>query len=207
MDISPFSLSNSAKNCRHRHAENCRIFLIGTRGRPTHINNQKGTTASNAERPAFCAHKSAPSSRPSADPLAWISLDLHGWTPCMHLSVCLSSLRFSSGRMNPVLGGALQSAAPLCEGCAANCLRHSHLVALPHHRSGRPTHPEGSRASLWRRGFASQPLPCAGAHFQSRALLHTRSAPTAISQPAGAGVSYGLRAERACPSTHVDGSR
>ena len=122
MDISPFSLSNSAKNCRHRHAENCRIFLIGTRGRPTHINNQKGTTASNAERPAFCAHKSAPSSRPSADPLAWISLNLHGWTPCMHLSVCLSSLRFSSGRMNPVLGGALQSAATLCAGCDANGL-------------------------------------------------------------------------------------
>ena len=114
----------------------------------------------------------APSSRPLADPLSWITLDLQGWTPCMHISVCLPSLRSSSGRMNLVLGGASQSAAPLCEGCAANCLRHSHLVALPHHRSGRPTHPEGSRASLWRRGFASQHRTLAWARFRARSLAH-----------------------------------
>lgn len=47
-----------------------------------------------------------------------------------------------------ILGGATQSAATLCECCVASCLRHSQLVALPHHWSGRPTHPEGSRASL-----------------------------------------------------------
>jgi hypothetical protein len=105
-------------------------------------------TASDAEKPASCAHKSAPSSRPATDPLSWISLDLQGWTPCMPISICLSELRSSSGRMNPVLGGASQSAATLCAGCVANRLRRSHLVLLPHHRAGRPTHPEGSLALL-----------------------------------------------------------
>ena len=36
--------------------------------------------------------------------------------------------------MRSVLGGAVQSAAPLCEGCVANRLRRSHLVLLPHYR-------------------------------------------------------------------------
>ena len=56
------------------------------------------------------------------------------------------------------------------------------------------------------RGIAPQTLPCAGAHFQSRSLLHTSLAPPAIIQPAGAGVSYGLRAGCACPPTCVGGS-
>ena len=52
-----------------------------------------------------------------------------------------------------------------------------------------------------------QILPCAWAHFQSRTLLHTSLAPPAIIQPAGASVSYGLRAGCACPPTCVGGSQ
>lgn len=47
----------------------------------------------------------------------------------MHISVCLSELRSSSGQMKPVLGGASQSAATRCAGSVATCLRHSQLGA------------------------------------------------------------------------------
>ena len=40
----------------------------------------------------------------------------------MQIFVCLSSLRSSSGQIKPVLGGATQSAATLCECCVARCL-------------------------------------------------------------------------------------
>ena len=130
---------------------------------PDQMGNQKHNQLRPQKMAASCAQKYAPSSLPAADPLSWISLDFQGWTPCMHIHVLPFGTTFLQRSANASLGGASQSAAPLCAGCVANRLRHSHLVVLPHHRTGRPPHPEGSRASLWRRGIAPQPLTVAGA--------------------------------------------
>ena len=64
-----------------------------------------------------------------------------------------------------------------------------------------PDPPRGEPRFAWRRGSASQHRPLAWARFRARSLAHSMSAPSAISQPAGAGVSSGLRAERARPPT------
>ena len=75
------------------------------------------------------------------------------------------------------------------------------LVLLPHHQAGRLTHPEGSRASLWRRGCAPQHRPLAWARFRPRSRTNSMSAPPPKYIPARAVMISGLALDALHPPT------
>ena len=99
--------------------------------------------------------------------------------------ICIFLLAFQSFALpadkKPSSGAPAQSAATLCAGCVANCLRHFYSCAAAAPSGWTPDHSQRVAAlHLAPRCSTSQTLPSARADFQSRSLLHTSSAPTAF---------------------------
>ena len=72
---------------------------------------------------------------------------LVGWTPTMHISVCLTPVGLQR-TINPSSGAPRVARLPSARAALRRVCDYSPLVLLPHHQAARLTHAQGSRASL-----------------------------------------------------------